>query len=226
MKYVALLAAALAVSCSAVSAQAKPRWNYDYVSPWHDDESAWVDDEDDIADDEEDDGFMSYRESDRLPERVPKRLNVVRRTQDDRLWWLEDNARSKLEQRKSKRRATIVKKSTPKPKMVTSVAPKAVVKTAVKAAVKPKPQIASLQKPAVMAKPKPVLATPQKPKASVEKTIGCTAGAAVVTGYGFAEVRPKTCTGKTYAYTAARAGKNYDIQLTAASGEIIDVKKR
>jgi hypothetical protein len=69
-------------------------------------------------------------------------------------------------------------------------------------------------------KAKPALAT-----TTPEKTIGCTAGAAVITGYGFGEVKPKACTGAVYAYNATRAGKLYEIKLTAASGEITDVKK-
>jgi hypothetical protein len=210
MKYLALLTASLLVALSSVSAEAKHRWISSSFDPWQDDAAIWTEDDGDMAYDDEDDQGDSYRRSDRV--------NVVRRAEDDRLWWLEDNARNKLEQRKSKRSATLLKKSTPKPKVVASVAPKSAGKSAVKAAVKPKQQIASLQKP--------MSATRQRPIAIVEKTIGCTAGAAVVTAYGFAEVRPKTCTGKTYAYTAARAGKTYDIQLTAASGEIIDVKKR
>jgi hypothetical protein len=200
------LTAALLVALSSVSAEAKHRWISSSFDLWQDDAAVWTEDDGDMAYDDEDDQGDSYRRSDRV--------NVVRRAEDDGLWWLEDNARNKLEQRKSKRSATVLKKSIPKPKVVASVAPK----SAVKSAVKPKQQIASLQKP--------MSATRQRPIAIVEKTIGCTAGAAVVTGYGFAEVRPKTCTGKTYAYIAARAGKTYDIQLTAASGEIIDVKKR
>ena len=61
--------------------------------------------------------------------------------------------------------------------------------------------------------------------ATRKKTIGCTAGAAVVTGYGFGNVQPKACTGETYAYGASRDGKSFVIKLSAASGEITDVKK-
>ncbi len=71
--------------------------------------------------------------------------------------------------------------------------------------------------------------TPAKPVAktpATSKTIGCTAGAAIVTGYGFANVTPKTCTGAVYAYNAQRDGKPYVIKLTAAQGEITEVAKQ
>lgn len=82
-------------------------------------------------------------------------------------------------------------------------------------------------------KPRPRVKTPKLPQvASLDKqdkvqgkSIGCTAGAGVVTGYGFGSVKPKVCTGATYAYNAARGGKNYLIRLNAASGEILEVKK-
>ena len=81
----------------------------------------------------------------------------------------------------------------------------------------------------VVAKPaKPKLETasltPAKPQSA--KTIGCTAGAAIVTGYGFANVTPKTCTGSIYAYNAQRDGKPYVIKVTAAQGEITEVSKQ
>jgi hypothetical protein len=66
--------------------------------------------------------------------------------------------------------------------------------------------------------------TPVKPKET--KAIGCTAGAAIVTGYGFASVTPKTCTGNIYAYSALRDGKPYIIKVTAAQGEITEVTKQ
>lgn len=66
---------------------------------------------------------------------------------------------------------------------------------------------------------------PAPTTAPAVKGIGCTAGAAVVTGYGFADVKPKICTGNTYTYSASRGGKSFIIELTASSGEVVDVKK-
>ena len=94
------------------------------------------------------------------------------------------------------------------------------------ASIDPAPKLKSKSKVLPIAKVKAAQAASlDKQDKPAGKTIGCTAGAAVVTGYGFGSVRPKTCTGETYAYDAARSGKNYLIKLSAASGEILDVKK-
>ena len=208
-KLTALLGFAI-LATTAVSAEARDRFNYRFFAPWHDREAYVLDDsEDDVAyyeDDEVDDEDVVI---------VKRRPRLQPRVVEDDMWWMEDGARIKMEKRKALR------------KPVRNVAIKDV---PVKAKPKLKPtlkvdrgvQTASLGKPDVVVKPK---AKAVAPKAVASKTIGCTAGAAVVTGYGFADVKPKACTGSTYAYTAARAGKTYQIKLTAASGEIIDVKK-
>jgi hypothetical protein len=215
MKYIALLASTVLLSLSAVSAEAKHRWTYTTFAPWNDETVIWEEDEGDVAYYEEDieDEAERYYQS--------RRKNIKRAQQEDDGWWIEEPAREKFEQRKKKRKAPIVKKAAAKPKAVVAK-PKIVTVVTPKPVVKPKLQIASLDKPATPVKPK--IVAPKVNKVT-DKTIGCTAGAAVVTGYGFAEVKPKACTGKTYAYTAARAGKSYEIQMTAASGEIVDVKK-
>jgi hypothetical protein len=217
MKRVALLASATLLIFSAVSAEAKQRWPYKTWSPWNDDIVVW----------EEDDGDVVYYEEDIEDEAeryYQQRRKNIRRAEDDDGWWIEDDARDKFEQRKKTRKAPIVKKAAAKPK-VAAAKPKIVAAAPPKPVVKPKLQIANLDKPVTPAKPKVVAPVAPKANKVTDKTIGCTAGAAVVTGYGFAEVKPKACTGKTYAYTAARAGKTYEIQMTAASGEIVDVKK-
>jgi hypothetical protein len=55
--------------------------------------------------------------------------------------------------------------------------------------------------------------------------IGCSKGVEIITGYGFSAVKPKSCAGSVYAFDAARANANYVITLSAATGEITDVKK-
>jgi hypothetical protein len=211
-----LLAAVATLSLSAVSAEARDRWRHN--NRWEN-QPVYLDDEDqaDVAYYEEDD-FVDDEDV-VIPLRRRDRAQQMRDAEqqvDDRLWWLDDNARTKLEKRHPARKQVIKKNiakvepaAKPKAKVVVVVKPKAVKSVDV--------QTASLTKAPEIVKP--------KAKAAVDKTIGCTAGAAVVTGYGFAEVKPKACTGKTYAYTAARAGKVYEIKLTAASGEITDVKK-
>lgn len=217
MNKLILLAAVAMLSLSAVSAEARDRWRQHRFLNW-DDQPVYL---------YEDDGdFVSYDEPDDyfedeviIPVRRPNRVQRMRNAEeriDAELWWLEDNARSKLEQRQRSRRA-VARKNIARVETNAKVKAKPV-SAAKPETVKPKDrQIASLSKPDVVAKP--------KAKPASEKTIGCTAGAAVVTGYGFGEVKPKVCTGNTYAYTAARGGKSYQIKLTAASGEITDVKK-
>jgi hypothetical protein len=223
MKYVALLASTVLLTLSAATAEAKHRWTYTTFAPWNDETVIWEEDEADVVYYEQD----IEEEAERF---YQQRRKNIKRAQDDDGWWIEDGAREKFEQRKKKRKAPVVKKAAAKPKPAVSK-PKVVAAVPPKPVVKPKLQVASLANPAVVTKPavvaKPKVVAPVAPKVNkvTDKTIGCTAGAAVVTGYGFAEVKPKACTGKTYAYTAARAGKTYEIQMTAASGEIIDVKK-
>ena len=212
-----LLAAVAMLSLSAVSADARDHWRQQGFQNWND-QPVYLD--------EEDENFVSYEEPDDfyeeeviVPVRRRDRLQRMRDAEkriDAELWWLDDNARRKLENRQKARKATgrknIARVGTvakPNAKVVVVAKPKLVTSRDV--------ETASLSKPDVIAKPK------SKPVAS--KTIGCTAGAAVVTGYGFGNVKPKACTGSTYAYFAARGGKNYEIKLTAASGEITDVKK-
>jgi hypothetical protein len=218
MKYVALLASAVLLTFSAATAEAKHRRTYTTFVPWNDETVIWEEDEGDVVYYEEDieDEAERYYQS--------RRKNIRRAQQDDDGWWIEEDAREKFEQRKKKRKAPIVKKAAAKPKAVVAK-PKIVAAVPPKPVVKHKLQVANLDKPVVTAKPKVVAPVAPKANKVTDKTIGCTAGAAVVTGYGFAEVKPKACTGKTYAYTAARAGKTYEIQMTAASGEIVDVKK-
>ena len=55
--------------------------------------------------------------------------------------------------------------------------------------------------------------------------VDCKKGAAIVSGYGFSTVTTKSCTGATLVYGATRSGKNFEIQVSSASGELTTVKK-
>jgi hypothetical protein len=239
--------AGLALLCTtAVSAEARDRWRYGDHTPWHsgnmiifeDEDAAWYDDEGDVV---------------IVRPRASQHRQVLRDADEEDLWWLDDGARQKLEERSKVRKlptqkplvkkATVAKPApvpTPrlKPELVSAVAaakPVTVAKVEAPDVIvtKSDPVVtASLVTPKLDEQPKakpviskPVVAKPVVAKPAPGKTIGCTAGAAVIVGYGFAEVKPKACTGDAYAYTATRAGKNYEIKLTAASGEITDVKK-
>ncbi len=212
-----LLAAVAMLSLTSVSAEARDLWRQHRFQNWNDEPVYLYEDDEDFVSYEEPDNFAE--EDVIIPLRRPNRAQRMRDAEeriDAELWWLEDNARSKLEQRQRARKSAVKKNiapvetaAKPKAKVVVVAKPKLVIPRNV--------QTATLSKPDVTVKPK------SKPVSS--KTIGCTAGAAVVTGYGFGAVKPRACTGNTYAYTAARGGRNYEIKLTAATGEIVDVKK-
>jgi hypothetical protein len=112
----------------------------------------------------------------------------------------------------------------------------------------PKRKVLKYKKPAkIAAAPKPYtapkstnsqvanVAPPRTKPASVEKitpnapaksaSVSCTKGASIVTSYGFSAVTSKTCSGGTYVYGATRSGKNFEIQVSAKSGELTAVKK-
>jgi hypothetical protein len=57
------------------------------------------------------------------------------------------------------------------------------------------------------------------------KSISCTKGASIVADYGFGGVTSKSCAGLTFVYGATRSGKNFDIEVSAATGELTAVKK-
>lgn len=94
---------------------------------------------------------------------------------------------------------------------------------------------ATLQKPIAATQAKLVLddleIAPKTTSANIASvapttnTIGCSKGVEIITGYGFSGVKPKSCSGSAYAFDATRANAAYIITLSAATGEITDVKK-
>lgn len=157
------------------------------------------------------------------PYYVPRRHKRHRVIEGDaNPWWLDEQQPRRL---KSVRRLEPKLHNKPRVKTASApvprLAPAAVKRKPAPLAVKPETKPTST-KPA---RPKVVTASvaPTKPKAS--KAIGCTAGAAIVTGFGFASVTPKTCTGNIYSYNAMRDGKSYVIKVTATKGEITEVTR-
>jgi hypothetical protein len=227
MKSLLVLAGVAAIALSTTSADAGERWfKRKWIPQWPERNFTWFEDDGDVAyyEDDADEAEAYYQR---------RRGRVIEREIDEsEIWWMEERARDRLEQRKARKRAA--KKANIKKAQAPVVEKKAVtkkVKPKVVAAksdkpVSPKLETASLTPAKPAAKPKPAAKTLAKnePKSDA-KTIGCTAGAAVITGYGFGDVKPKACTGDAYAYSATRAGKAYEIKLTASSGEITDVKK-
>ncbi|MDE2385155.1 MAG: hypothetical protein KGO53_11105 [Alphaproteobacteria bacterium] len=55
--------------------------------------------------------------------------------------------------------------------------------------------------------------------------VSCDKGASIVTSFGFSNVTTKSCTGATLVYGAERSGKPFEIDVSAASGELTAVKK-
>jgi hypothetical protein len=212
--------ASVGVIALAAPAEADHRWRRHTHFPLVDVFPGGWDDEDDYAnyyDDEED---------------IPHQLKRNLRAEDQ--WWLYEDedlepvvkkpAKKKKAQKKTAAAAAKPAKPVPKPVI------KPLTTTSASAATLPgddKAQNNIITQSKIVSAP-PVstaTATAKAAPAPAPNTIGCTAGAAVVTGYGFAEVKPKTCTGDTYTYTASRGGKSFLIKLTASSGEVVDVKK-
>jgi hypothetical protein len=76
------------------------------------------------------------------------------------------------------------------------------------------PQVASISKRFDEPAPEPA-----------KKGVDCGKGASIVAGFGFSGVTTKSCTGTTFVYGATRSGKTFEVQVSAASGELTAVKK-
>lgn len=55
--------------------------------------------------------------------------------------------------------------------------------------------------------------------------MSCDKAGEIVSGYGFSGVKATSCKGSVYSFAAARDGKPYTVKLSAASGELTEVKK-
>jgi hypothetical protein len=84
------------------------------------------------------------------------------------------------------------------------------------------PSVASVEKKAVTSVEKKAV---EKKTASAASGMSCDKAGAIVSGYGFTSVKPTTCTGQVFAFSATRSGKAYVIKLSSASGELTEVKK-
>lgn len=56
--------------------------------------------------------------------------------------------------------------------------------------------------------------------------VSCEQGQKIVADFGFSDVKPQSCSGKTYDFEAIRDGQPYAVKLSAADGELTEVKKR
>ena len=102
-------------------------------------------------------------------------------------------------------------------------APKTIQQTATPKILKPtEPRIQTAAPPRKIAQGVETVTDEAKAKTA---SVSCAKGASIVTSYGFSAVTSKTCTGSTYTYGATRSGKNFEIQVSAANGELTAVKK-
>ena len=72
-------------------------------------------------------------------------------------------------------------------------------------------------------------ARPKNKTASIAAPLGpisCNKAEEIVAGYGFGNVKPVTCAGKIFNFSALRDGNNYRVQVSAATGEITEVRKQ
>jgi hypothetical protein len=72
----------------------------------------------------------------------------------------------------------------------------------------------------------PVDTNPKAHSAKKMTPISCAKAGEIVSGYGFKSVEQVNCSGQIYAFNATRDGKPFTIKLSAASGELTEVKKR
>lgn len=56
--------------------------------------------------------------------------------------------------------------------------------------------------------------------------LSCESASDIIKGFGFSDVRANSCSGQEYDFSAARDGNDYDIKLSAANGELTEVRKR
>lgn len=66
---------------------------------------------------------------------------------------------------------------------------------------------------------------PKAPSTAVTIPPGCAKAQSSVAEFGFTEIKPQGCSGKTASFRAMRDGKRFDIQVVAASGEITKVQR-
>ncbi len=112
--------------------------------------------------------------------------------------------------------ATPGKPFVPAPAVKTPIVKTPIVKTPARLVLPPEPaQMPSLT-------PKSSRLTPIAPQ---QNAISCDKAAGIVSGFGFTAVSPQLCVGKTYAFKAMRDGKQFEVRISSASGELTEVRK-
>lgn len=71
------------------------------------------------------------------------------------------------------------------------------------------------------------LAAPVKPKTETRSaSVSCDKARSIITGYGFGNIETKSCAGDVYSFAAIRGGKSFSVKVSAASGELTEVKRQ
>ena len=86
-------------------------------------------------------------------------------------------------------------------------------------------EAAPAHKPSVAGVEKKAGSSGGKKTAGAANAISCDKAEKIVSGYGFANVTPTTCTGQVFAFNATRSVNTYVIKLNSASGELTEVNK-
>jgi hypothetical protein len=102
------------------------------------------------------------------------------------------------------------------------------------------PSVAVRNAPATIT-PEPVRETapeaaPQAPEQTAARTpdqmdegsggLSCDAAADIVADFGFSDVQSTSCSGDVYGFDASRDGSSYSIRVSAADGELTEVRRR
>jgi hypothetical protein len=71
----------------------------------------------------------------------------------------------------------------------------------------------------------PELQTGARKAKPAEAGVSCSKVTQLVSGYGFSDVKVKSCAGKIFAFTGTRSGKSYEISVSSGSGQLTEVKR-
>ena len=56
--------------------------------------------------------------------------------------------------------------------------------------------------------------------------LSCEAAADIVANFGFSDVQSTSCSGDVYGFDASRDGSSFSIRVSAADGELTEVRRR
>jgi hypothetical protein len=103
--------------------------------------------------------------------------------------------------------------------------PKNVPATDVTATVKPKtvPKLTLAPEDLPVTEPKKGALQTKLPEA--QPAISCDKAGGIVAGFGFSKVQPQMCVGKTYSFKATCDGTQFEVSISATSGELTEVKR-